>query len=457
VVETVFPASSARPPTQIQLFLDHIKHVVVVMMENHAFDSIYGTYCQTQGPYCPATVAGIPAGTCVPYDPGTLSPGCIRPYPFTAKDDSPGELLLHTRNSSLTSWHNGSMNGFYGAEDSGITPFGYYDANTTPLMWDLAEEYGLADDYFSGMLSYSLPTHWSIVSGGNGPAVTQRFGLGDSTGGYAPSGVRPSYLQQAQNETAVEDLLNNTSTSWDYYEYPLESWANASNASRIGGPGTDGAFNYWNPEAAKKESYGPQLSTHFTWNQQFFSAAANGTLPQLSWVIPYFRFSEHPDANITLGDQWLSEVVDAVESSPEWNTTALFLTYDEYGGFYDNVPPPVVNGTQLGFRLPLIVISPYTAEGQVVSSLLDPWSILALFEARGGLACMSELDCFAPSALGFFDFNAPPRPPMLFPNNDTAAPYPMALQPRNAGWAPVDWTVPYSIANGLGESSGFVD
>jgi phospholipase C len=457
LVVNPIPGVTVKSPTQLELFLDHIKHVVVVVMENHAFDSIYGAYCQTQGPYCPTTVAGTPPGTCVPYTPSNPSQGCIRPWAFGENDDSLEYHLLHTRNSSLASWNNGSMNGFYHAEDSGLIPFGYYDANTTPLMWDFAEEYGLADNYFSGFLSYSLPTHWSFVSGGNGPPVIQTYGLGDTTGGYAPPGVRTTYLQEAQNVTAVEDLLNNTTTSWNYYEFPLGTWANASNTNLVGGPGVANAFNYWNPEAAKKESYAPQLSSHFVANQQFFGDAANGTLPQLSWVIPYFRFSEHPAANISLGDQWLSELVDSVESSPDWNTTALFITYDEYGGFYDNAPPPVVNGTQLGFRLPLVVISPYTAEGQVVSSLIDPWSILSLFEAEGNLGCMSDLDCYSPSALSFFNFTAPPRPPILFPNNDTLAPYPMGLQPTNAPWAPVNWTVPYSIAAGFGQSSGFVD
>ena len=125
VVETVFPASSARPPTQIQLFLDHIKHVVVVMMENHAFDSIYGTYCQTQGPRLPRRPsAGIPGGTCVPYDPDTLSAGLRPPLPVHREGRLPVEPLLHTRNSSLTSWHNGSMNGFYGPRIPGSPPSG---------------------------------------------------------------------------------------------------------------------------------------------------------------------------------------------------------------------------------------------------------------------------------------------------------------------------------------------
>src|SRR5580693_4572547 len=83
VVENQVPAGSVRPISPMDAFLDHIKHVVVVVMENHAFDTMYGAYCQTKGPYCPMTVAGLPPGTCVPYDPNNLSRGCIRPYPFS--------------------------------------------------------------------------------------------------------------------------------------------------------------------------------------------------------------------------------------------------------------------------------------------------------------------------------------------------------------------------------------
>jgi phospholipase C len=460
VVENdVIPTVTVKSVTPIQTFLNHIKHVVVVVMENHAFDTMYGSYCPTKGPYCPMSVAGIPPGTCVQSDPNNASHGCIRPYAFSEHNDTLFYALPHDHNSSIASYNNGSMDGFYWAEHSQLAPFGYYDANTTPLMWDFAEEYGLADNYFGGTLSYSLPTHWSYVSGGNGPAIAENFSLANPPGVNETAGsrVRSIYLQEAQNVTSVEDLLARSSTSWDYYEFALGNWSTASNVSLIGGASLPNAFNYWNPQAAKEESYGPNLTTHFVPNQDFFANAANGTLPSLSWVIPYFNFSEHPPTNVTFGDEWLSGIIDSVEASPDWNTTALFVTYDEYGGFWDNVPPPTVDGIQLGFRLPLVVISPYTPAGLVVPSLIDPWSILALFEAEGGLGCMSALDCDAPSALGLFNFSMPPRPPMLFPNYDVDAAYPMAPQPWNATWAPVPWQVPPAILAGEGESSGFVD
>jgi phospholipase C len=460
VVENdLIPSVTVQSVTPIQAFLAHIKHVVVVVMENHAFDTMYGSYCPTRGPYCPMTVAGLPTETCVPYDPDNVSAGCIRPYAFSAHNESLYDPLPHGYNSSMGSFNNGSMNGFYDAENSGLAPFGHYDANTTPLMWEFAEEYGLADNYFGGTLSYSLPTHWSYVSGGNGPAIAEYFGLADPPGRNTTAGtrVRSIYLNESQNSTSVEDPLNRTTTSWDYYEYALGNWTTASNVSHIGGASIPNAFNYWNPQAAKKESYGPQLTSHFVPNQDFFAAAASGTLPTLSWVIPYYVYSEHPPENVTNGDAWLSMIVDSVESSPDWNSTALFVTYDEYGGFYDHVVPPVVDGVQLGFRLPLVVISPYTPAGLVVSSLVDPWSVLALFEAEGGIGCETALDCTAPSALAFFNFSMPARPPMLFANNDSATSYPLPVQALDAAWAPVPWQVPANIANGAGQHSGFED
>jgi phospholipase C len=114
-------------------FNQHIKHIVVVVLENHAFDNYFGTYCRTVGPYCPAAVDGVPWGTCVPFNPANR-------------------------------WNNGLMNGFYPAERSGLTPMGHYGARTIPLYWDLAEQYGLADHFFSTAQSYSLPNHWDLLA-----------------------------------------------------------------------------------------------------------------------------------------------------------------------------------------------------------------------------------------------------------------------------------------------------
>ncbi len=417
----------AGMPTQ-QAFNHAIKHIIVLMMENHAFDNYFGTYCQKKGPYCSMKVNGIPPGTCVPKYPNNPSRGCVVPFPLGIHNLSIHQPLPHDYNSSIESYNNGSMNGFYQAEGSGIYPFGYYNAKTAPLMWDFAEEYAMGDDFFGSDLSSSLPNHWYLVAGQT-PLEVQYHTFKTSIGAYTAN--RSLYLNEANNTTAIEDLLANTSISWGWYDHPIaNNYSNAIGSLNPNGPrGT--ALLLWNPLAAKAESYNnPKLHSHFDSNTQFFSAAAAGTLPQISFLIPPGARSDHPPWSTAAAQGYIASVIDAVEDGPEWNSTALFITYDEYGGFYDNVAPPKALGTNLtlGFRLPFIVVSPYAKENYVSHSLGYPDAILRLIEDRFGLPCLTAMDCNAPSLLQYFDFNQAPRPPIPFPTTIWNATYPMPLQ-----------------------------
>jgi phospholipase C len=408
--------------------MSHIDHIVLVVMENHAYDNYFGVYCQVLGKYCPAVGNGIPKGTCVPIDPANSSAGCIKPFAYTDKNWSVSGPMPHTWGPSHEAWNNGSMNGFYLAEDSGLNPFGYYDGATAPIYWDLAEQYGLGDDFFSSVLSYSLPNHWYLVAG-QAPGESLQHTFGPRV--PAPSKGNDSlYLYQANHVESVEDELENSSVTWRYYDTTLGNYTSAvqDTTHHIGR-----AYAYWNPQAAKGESYNATFSPHFVNNTQFFSDAHNGTLPNLSWVIPHEVDNDHPPQNSSLAQGWLASVVDAVEASPDWNTTALFVTWDEYGGFYDHVAPPYANGTStVGFRVPLLVISPYAKEDYIGSQFSYFESILHLMEWRFGLGCLQPTDCSAPLPLGFFDFGAAPRAPMMFPTTTALASYPMPLQKHNS-------------------------
>ena len=142
-------------------------------------------------------------------------------------------------------------------------------------------------------------------------------------------------------------------------------------------------------------------------------------------MIPGAAFSDHPPANMTAGESFVANLVNAVEQSALWSSTAIFLTWDDYGGFYDHAAPPRVDPLGLSFRVPLIVISPYTPRGAVVhdSGYFD--SLLHFVEWRFNLTCLTVRDCNAPLPLGYFDFHQHPRPPMLFPTDPMSARYPM--------------------------------
>ena len=426
VVATVGPYLLSRPSTasEINPATFPIKHIVIVLMENHAYDDLFGTYCTAAGAYCPMAADGIPAGTCVPYNPANGSIPCIRPFAFTERNlstpDQPHEWV-----STIDSINGGAMNGFYLAEHNGLVPFGHYDGSTVPIYWDLAEEYGLSDDFFSSALSYSLPNHWYLLAG-QAPQLAINVSSLDTVS------ERHTYLNESNATETVEDLLNATpSVSWKYFDWSLASYHTAINMK----PGViqGSAYDYWNPLAAKYESYTEWYVSHFVPRSEFINDSRNGSLPDISWVIPDYTFSDHPPANLTRGQEFVASVVDSVEESPEWNSTAIFLSWDDYGGFYDHVAPPRIDPLGLSLRVPLIVISPYTPQGFVFHGLEYFESLLHFVEWRFGLGCITSRDCNAPLPFAYFDLGQAPRPPIVFPTDPINASYPMGIE-GGAGW-----------------------
>jgi phospholipase C len=432
--EIYIPQAAGTTPATLTLqqlgFMTHINHIVYVVLENHAYDSYFGTYCLVASNLCPYAANGIPAGTCVPYSTSNPTGPCIRPWNFTTMNWTLKSDLPHNAGSSALAWNKGAMNGFYKAEGAGLDPFGHYNGTTAPIVWDLAEEYTLNDNFYSSVLSYSLPNHWHIVAG---QAPSQIFTNGTEGCPTVPVNHTLTsdhlYLAQANKTTSIEDRLLNSSVSWKYYEFALGSYANAIkinlNANKTQITSVGQAYSYWNPQAAKAESYNASFVSHYVLNTQFYRDAKNGTLPDISWVIPPGQDSDHPPQSSAVAQGWLASIVNAVEASPEWNSTVLYITWDDYGGFYDHVDPPMWQGQQLGFRVPMIEISAWTRVGFVSNQMNYFESILRLMEWRFGLKCIATLDCKAPLPLWGFDWNLKgPHSPILFPTNIASASYP---------------------------------
>lgn len=410
------PAGSTNP----------IDHIVIVFQENHVYDQYYGTYCQNVGKYCDANGTGIPPATCVPYDPTNPAEGCVAPYLASNSLVTSPVDLVHDWAPAHQAYDNGSMDGFYLAEGAQLSTFAYYNGAQLPTYWDLAEQYGLGDNFYASVLSYSTPNHWYLVAG-NAPneSLSQSF--------HRPvpnppvlSTAMEQYLDQANDTATIADLLANSSVSWKYYDYALQTYSQAINA-KIGAGSQGSAFDFWNPLAAVASSYTPAMSPHFVPSSSFFTDAASGNLPNVSWVLPTFNNSEHPPANLSKGEAWVASIINAVEASPEWNSSAIFITWDDYGGYYDHLPPPQVDANGVSFRTPLIVVSPYAREGYISHQFTYFESLLHLIEWRYHLPSLTERDANAPLPLDYFDFNASPRPPMHVPSPG-AAYYPMPQQ-----------------------------
>jgi phospholipase C len=388
----------------------HIQHVITVVMENRGYDNYFGEYCLTLGPYCPSTGNGIPVGTCVPNDPANPSLGCTPPFNFSSLQLATADMP-HDWASGRAAWDNGSMDGFFQAGARGILPFGHYNATTLAIYWEMAQRYAISDNLFAGNLSYSLPNHWDLIAG-QAPEISEQS--------YLRTGAdRTTYLNESNSMSTIQDLLNGTSISWKYYDFDL---APRSLAVQPGGS----AYDYWNPMAARAESYSSAYASHFVGRDTFLTDIQAGGLPELSWIIPSENASEHPGFNITWGESWVAQLVNLVEGSAEWASTAIFIVWDDYGGWYDHVPPPRVYSGLLSFRSPAIVISPYAKQNYISHQFLDFYSLLRYDGWQFGLGCLTVLDCTAPMPFDFFDFNQTARPPMMFPTVWDQAVYPIA-------------------------------
>ena len=167
----------------------------------------------------------------------------------------------------------------------------------------------------------------------------------------------------------------------------------------------------------------------------FYGALKQGTLPSVSWVMPVgggaSGLDQHPSASMTEGEGWLLGVVDRIMQSEYWNSTAIFITYDEGGGYYDHVPPPVVDGVQLGFRIPLFVISPYVKENYVSNTVMNHASTLSFIDYNWNLPALNSYVAASGLPLDMFDFNQTytggtlVRQPVVLENSSK---YPTSLQ-----------------------------
>ena len=407
-----------------------INHIVVIMQENRSFDNYFGTYPGANG---------IPKGTCVPLSLDNPSVGCVKP--FLSTDVISGDLP-HGYQSSVIGYDNGKMDGFMVGENENPKTMTYYDNKTIPYYWDLAKNYVLADNFYSSVLSYSLPNHWyalagqapatsmfyfmhrppnndilnqqenaSTIAGGN-PNATANFGVNPNpTSTNLRDEVARVYLEESNLTKTVADLFMNDihNITWKYYDHLIR----AGNYKAAVSSGR--AFEFWNPFSAKGTMYTAAYASHFVNRAQIFTDLKSGDFPQVSWVTPSFPISEHPPANITSGMNWVKDVINAIMSSPYWNSTAIILTWDDYGGFYDHVPPPQIDKFGLGFRMPTLIISPYAKPGYIDHTQYQFESMLKFIEWRFSLQPLTERDLHANNLLNAFDFSQKPLPPHVVP------------------------------------------
>ena len=387
-------AGPAHPASVATTGIHKIEHVVVIMQENRSFDSYFGTYPGADG---------IPPGVCVP-DGGRG--GCVAPYHDAADRNLGGP---HAYSHAVADIDDGHMDGFVTQAEAGAAScrpndpncgggtdvMGWHDGRELPLYWGYAHQFVLQDHMFEPNLGWSLPSHLFMVSGWSATCRVPKeprtcaddLNNPDTESDPSPgAGGDPDDLD---TPTAMPDfgwtdltyLLHSAGVSWRYYVTSGTQPDCASGAMVCEDqPQTTKTPEIWNPLPDFVTVHDNHQLGNVQPTTEFNKAARAGTLPSVSWVVPNGRFSEHPPGLVSDGQAFVRRLVDAVAHGPNWNSTAIFLAWDDWGGFYDHVPPPKIDGNGLGLRVPGIVISPYARAGYVDHQVLSFDSYLKFIE-----------------------------------------------------------------------------
>jgi phospholipase C len=362
--------------------IHRIRHVIVIMQENRSFDSYFGAY--------PGADGIVGRDLCVPVN--AAGSACVKPYHDLNDRNAGGP---HGAVSARADIDNGAMDGFVVRAHTGRlalcrhNPYdplctdgrttdvmGYHTAREIPNYWAYARRFVLEDHMFSTDLGWSLPAHLGMVSAWSArcasphrpmtcrPNITfpaqPLLGLGRR--GAPRTTYAPAYAW-----TDITYLLHAHHVSWRYFVAPgsepdcrdPEALECPFHVQRATTP------EIWNPLPRFTTVHADHQLADIQGARQFFRDARRGTLPAVSWVVPNGANSEHPPALISRGQAWVTKLVDAVMQGPDWKSSAIFLAWDDFGGFYDHVVPPRVDGAGYGLRVPALVISPYARRGFV--------------------------------------------------------------------------------------------
>ncbi len=455
--------------------IHNIKHVVMIMQENRSFDSYFGTY---------PGAGGIPADVCVP-DP--VHGGCVRPYHDAADINTGGP---HGTESSINDIDGGRMDGFIAQAEKGLScsstnpscgscgsgetgeaqstcldVMGYHDAREIPNYWAYAHDFVLQDDMFESAASWSLPEHLYMVSAWSAVCPHEDGNPFDCVGSLeavhpGASWEGPIVAGKATYAwTDLTYLMHRANVSWRYYvlagnepdcelDEAVTCEAVSQNAQTPG---------IWNPLADFTDVTEDHQLGDVQPLAEFYKAvhvAGECGLPAVSWIAPNSVVSEHPPASIAAGQAYVTTLVNAIMRSSCWGSSAIFLSWDDWGGFYDHVQPPAIDEGGYGLRVPGLVISPYAKAGYVDHQQFSHDAYLKFIEddflasARlnpqtdGRPDNRPDVREEAPglgNLVNDFNFTQPPREPVLLPPEPPPGPpsTPPIGPPNPPGVAPV--------------------
>jgi len=397
-----------------------------MIQENRSFDNLFATYPgadgtttgRMQGKHGPRRIPLQEVDLTEPCDFGHSYSGFIKDYDGGRMDGFNTE---------------GGGNGSACAGPAGKHPYQYVNPQQIAPYWDIANQYVLADEMFQTQGSGSFTAHQDLIRGGTMIDQKQKISLVDfpSTtpwGCDAPASTKTPELVWGHDELThvgggpapcttdfpsdgayyptLRDRLDAQSISWKYYSPPVEN----------------GVGKYWNAfDAIAPVRYGPEWGTNVTTTpnsqNEIFGDIQYGRLAAVSWLIPDEDNSDHPTTGHDTGPSWVASVVNAVGESQYWDSTAIIVVWDDWGGFYDHVPPPLPRDHWggLGFRVPMLVVSAYarvgtgSLGGYISPTQYEFGSIVRFIEDNWNLGSLHTTDARANSIVDCFDFSQPPR------------------------------------------------
>ena len=373
---TATSATQSPVSPKLELARTKISHIVIIMQENHSFDHYFGTYPGADG--IPMQ-NGMP--TVCSNDPVTGQ--CIQPFHDSSDINYGGP---HGVTAAAQDINGGKMNGFVQSVITGRSNYcsnpqtpgctsgeqgpdamGWHDAREIPNYWAYAQNFVLQDRMFEPSASWSLPAHLFMVSGWSATCsdpddpMSCVNNIANPGPGMAAGGTKVDYAW-----TDLTYLLHKYRISWGYFltEGIEPDCANDQmfcdqQPMKLDVPGV------MNPLPNFATVHQNDELDHVRPTTEFLAALNDGTLPAVSWIIPENGVSEHPPSSIHAGQAYVTGLINAIMQSPEWDSTVIFLAWDDWGGFYDHVVPSKVDMNGYGLRVPALVISSYAKKGYI--------------------------------------------------------------------------------------------
>jgi phospholipase C len=360
-----------------------IQHIVIIMQENRTLDNLFNGF-----PGADTVQSGQLNGVTMPLRPISLADG---------RDPD------HSHKQWWTAWDHGNMDHFTQSAASPATlPYSYVPERDVEEYWTLAREYTLGDRMFQSNNGPSFAAHQYMIAGQAADVAENpsgQWGCGaspnSSTALVGPSGTELPGAYPCFDYKTAADLLDEKGVTWRYYA-----------------PGDGNSFFILSAfQAVRHIRYGKD------WKQNVISPQnkilmdiAHGELAQVTWIVPDWTHSDHPGSGSMEGPDWVASVVNAVGDSQFWNSTAIFITWDDWGGWYDHVNPPVIDAMGPGFRVPLLVVSPYAKQGYISHHFHEASGFISFIEKNFDLGTLGARDAGSDAYSDCFDYSQTPTP-----------------------------------------------